>query len=216
MRINRLSHDSFVGPAVIPTAVDGVAFHAEPPRPFCEGHSQAVVRDKSVASHIVLLNAPRHPPAVLWRVRAIIVDTVDAVLECRAWTHVGIEGAEVMRPSLAHDNASAAVVFPLRRVGGRILASLFHAPPDAVLGRLRSVMRPACASATDDVSASKICSFFHHHNAAVTATSPVSARALYPRWSHSPLKNEQPTKLLACHSVGSGLFSHGCIVTRLA
>ena len=78
------------------------------------------------AAIVSLLDACR-PSAVIGRVRAVVVDTINAVFLGGLRSHVGNEGREIMDPFIAHGDAASA---PVRIAWMRLLvaASLGLAP----------------------------------------------------------------------------------------
>jgi hypothetical protein len=74
----------------------------------------------------------RSPAAVLRRVVAVIVHSVDRVLHGRASSHVGQERREVSLPARADGNSTSAVAVVAGRL--RIRASVQHRAPRSVLG----------------------------------------------------------------------------------
>jgi hypothetical protein len=82
---------------------------------------------------VVALPVTMHPSAILWRVVAVIVDTVNLVIAGRPSTHVGKETLKTIARALAVDppvadtNATSAVVgVP---APGWVAASAFHVGP---------------------------------------------------------------------------------------
>ncbi len=66
---------------------------------------------------IIRLLLPCRPAAVLWSVRAVIVNTVKRVTRRRLVAHVTQEGREALAPLSTDRDTTASVVRPIRRVG---------------------------------------------------------------------------------------------------
>ena len=116
--------------------------HAFSTLPTASLRDVGVLGSELVAANAVSLVAPRAslivpllqgccPATVLGRIRAVIVNPVDAVFRAGTRTHVAIEGLKGVLPGSANRNASPAVV-PVHIIR-RILASLLHACPDLIL-----------------------------------------------------------------------------------
>lgn len=88
---------------------------------------------------VPLLLRARRPPAVIWRVRSVVVDAIDGVCWRGARPNVRQKGGKIVPPSLAHNNPAATVirVIPCPRV----VAAVLHLAPRAVLRRLALLMR---------------------------------------------------------------------------
>ena len=99
---------------------------------------EALEGEDHVVALVSALLRPRGPPAVIWTVRAVIVDTVELVVWCRASAHVGDEVGQGLHPPVAHGDASAAVV-GISLVGVRV-ASRDHLHPDSILGAAAACM----------------------------------------------------------------------------
>lgn len=86
---------------------------------------------------IVRLRVTTGPPAIIRRVIAIVVDTVQRQA-WRASSHIGIERREVVLPPRTDTNTSASIVL----IGGvfRVLASTAHETPTVVLRRIGQTM----------------------------------------------------------------------------
>jgi len=95
---------------------------------FLASLNPAVLHRTAVVS---LLNA-RGPAAILRRVRAGVVDAVNAVSLGRLRSHVGNESGEIMDPFIAHGDAASAPVGIARM---RLFeATLFSLAPSVVFG----------------------------------------------------------------------------------
>jgi len=71
------------------------------------------------------------PFTVLWRITSGIINAFDTVFAARSSTHITKKGLIVIKPSVAHSNASAAVIF--KRFVRRVIASLLDPCPCSVL-----------------------------------------------------------------------------------
>ena len=80
---------------------------------FAGPHHHALSFTKSsdhvVSAHVVHLFHPRRPSAILWRIIAVSVNAVDAVLRRWARPHVGVESGEVIFPAVADAYAASAI-----------------------------------------------------------------------------------------------------------
>lgn len=73
------------------------------------------------------------PPAIVRRVRAVVVDAVELVLRCWAWPHVGKECGEIIAPTLTHGNATSAPIWV--SAVRRVVAASAHVAPRLVFRR---------------------------------------------------------------------------------
>ena len=192
--VNGLSYDTFVGPAAIATAIDRVALHAQLARPFSEGHDQTVVHDEPVAPHVVLLGSSRGPSAILWRIRAVVVNAIKRVCGRWAWPHVGIECGEVMKPPTADANAASTIAAVLRFSFSR--ASSLHTPPNPVLWKPSPPVCFAGTPTTKDVPGSKSRSLADNNRAAVAQASPICARTFLAAGLCGPFFHEKSAETL--------------------
>jgi hypothetical protein len=81
----------------------------------------------SARTLIAVLFALCRPSTIPWRIRAVVVDTVDRVLTAWSWSHIAHKFREVARPFRAHVNAASAVVCEVTTVG--VGASAFGLTP---------------------------------------------------------------------------------------
>lgn len=100
---------------------------AETNGPVLCTHGFAQVRQLARATSVAQLNRPCDPSAVLRRVRAVVVDSIQCVLASGRSAHVGVKRGEVIQPSIAHHDPATTVI----RVGAirRVDTSLFRALP---------------------------------------------------------------------------------------
>ena len=92
-------------------------------------HDVSVPSHSNVSARVECLVGIRGPSAILRRVRTVVVDAVNRVLQRRSRSHVGVERGVVV-PALADGNASAAVARIFVMLG--IQASLPHRQPRRV------------------------------------------------------------------------------------
>lgn len=79
------------------------------------------------------------PSAILGRIMAVVIDPIDAVFSGRPKSHVGQESTEVLHPSVADRDATAAINRIPQCV--RIQATRVHSFPDAIFrGASRAVL----------------------------------------------------------------------------
>lgn len=147
---------------------------------YLGGYSGALM-PASLATIVGLFLLGR-PPAILWRVRAVVVDAVYRVLRRWAWTHIRNEGSVVVAPRIADSDAAPAIV--LKDGIARVVAALFHSFPCSVLARLvglpmSSVAAPLIrcgfameATATARIASLKPASSNYYGAAAVALTAP--------------------------------------------
>lgn len=120
------------------TPVHGGTGHAHFVGPFGQRHGAAIVFMVNVAASVCALILWHAPNAVVWAVRAIVVNALNRVSCRRTCTHVLNEifkGA----PALANGNAALAVIVKVLR--SWIGAAVDHAGPDSMFARARCAMR---------------------------------------------------------------------------
>ncbi len=122
----------FDAPAALKPAVDRIVSHANNLRPVNDAQGLPVVGQKMSSTSILLLLASWNPPAVVRRIRTVIVDSFNRVVGARLPAHIGQEVFK-RQPSLANDNSSPAIA--MEACGFRVAASREHAAPSAVFGR---------------------------------------------------------------------------------
>lgn len=83
------------------------------------------------------LSYPVCPPAILWRVRSVVIDAINTVFVAGPWTHIQQEPmkASHSNPSLAHGDSFTTIAVPESILS--IGASLNHSTPNAMLCRSR-------------------------------------------------------------------------------
>lgn len=114
---------------------DGLCFHADKIRQKCGDVFNSANGHLSGASNVVHLLSTRCPSTVRRLVVSVVVDALQGK-PSRPRAHVLSESNEVLSPSLAHGNASPAVV--LKSVIIWIKTSLFHRVPRGIKRMLRS------------------------------------------------------------------------------
>lgn len=107
--------------------------------PDCQRLRPSVERQITVVPFVRGLFQIGGPSAVSRFVIAVVVDSFDAVLTRRHWSHVGQESGKVIPPPIANLNPSATVV----RVSAERwrVAALNGSSPDAIFGRVASTVR---------------------------------------------------------------------------
>lgn len=126
------------------------------------------------------------PAAILWRVRAIVVDAVYRHFGCGTRTHVGIKSFKALVPTLAYRNSSSAVAGVSLVLG--ILATPAHGGPNPIFRAMSKTVNDAGpdavffaqASAGNDPSASQVGGSHLFLRPALAAAQPVS-ETLSPR-----------------------------------
>jgi len=143
------------------------------------------------------------PSAVLGRVPALVVDTVDTVARRRARSHVSIKGCEVA-PLRAHRDPATAVI-RVALVAG-VAAPLPHRVPDVILRDAISkavptvVIRPGFALATSaryGLPASERAAVSRADRAAVASADPAGILRGIRRGAEVPLNDDQSPESLA-------------------
>lgn len=105
-----------------------------PSRHFAQHHARfSLVFNKHVVCLVLCLLFAVSPPAIIWSIRAVRVDSVERMLIAWARSHVTDESTVVVPPLGAHRDASASVVRILRVLG--IEAPAFCTAPALVFGR---------------------------------------------------------------------------------
>jgi hypothetical protein len=142
--LSKRRRDGTLGvPASTEASVDRACAVPSPPSPFMQVRGLAESGEHHVAALVGPLLSHRRPSAILWRVWAVVVNSVDGVLGRRARPHVLKERLKAVSPAVADDNAAPAVV----REGlvARGVASLAHTTPCRVFGSVPPVDRvPMC------------------------------------------------------------------------
>lgn len=93
-------------------------------------HIPAPYVDEDCFPLIVHLFDWQSPPAVLWRIGAIVIDAFNGVLGGRARPHVLVEIRKTGAPPVAHLNTSGPVLGIAAVV--RVVATVLHTVPDVI------------------------------------------------------------------------------------
>lgn len=115
-------------------------------RPACpvrQAERYAIVRDEVVVALISGLGRAVCPAAVLRRIRTVIVDSIDAVLDGWSLTHVGNECLEVIAPSIAHCDSTSTV--GSKTMVRSVVTPSLYAGPYTIFDGLRCVVYEASA-----------------------------------------------------------------------
>ena len=99
----------------------------------------AVVCMQHLAALIDALCFGRRPSAILRRIAERVVDAVNRVFRCGAWSHIRQEMLKGVQPACANGDASRAV--PRKIFASDACASIDHVRPHAILRALRHAMR---------------------------------------------------------------------------
>lgn len=145
--------------------------------PLPQSQSLSVVCMPVAAISVLSLDIGGCPAAILRRVRAVVVNPVDAMARRRTWSHVSVKVCEGL-PSFTDSNSACAVtmIFLIGRIG----ASSAHATPRRVAGHVvqsvRTTRRSVCflsqASARSLVSGPKVDARYPDSLAAIADTVP--------------------------------------------
>lgn len=138
-RYRCLSEGFIDWPAFSESVAERGDFNSGDLRPFGNRLRLAAISDSSVASTVALLRQPISPPAVLWRIRTVVVDAINRVMFGWAWSHIAQKCHEAIAPFIAHNNTASAIASV--RVVIRVVAAPLCATPDYVLRSLRQAMR---------------------------------------------------------------------------
>ena len=185
--------------------------------PFGHVFSDAVKREWSIVAFVVRLLLLRRPSAIRGFVIAVSVNAVNGMKRRWPVPHVGKKPSKII-PFLANGNTSSAVVF--KGFALLIQASLAHARPNAVFGRMGQVVFPVSipqlvseeTSATGRYSDAQTMRSDRFKFAAIAkALPPFLAVRVNALWPIGNVKRNQPSKSLPCQVVR---FSHDSIISQ--
>lgn len=151
-----------------------------------------------IAFVVRLLNIVR-PSTIFWRVRPIVVNTLNRMLWRWSLPHIGVEVFKGVEPAFAHDDASPAVTRIRGNVG--ISATRLDVRPTAILRRVDHAVCSignACgfaykAAAASSMSTTQVSTRCDNLGSAVTNAAPHSAtRSVTMRIS----QHDKPRKAL--------------------
>lgn len=177
-----------VRPAPTSPGNDGRVLDASSCGPVLGAHCQSGMRQEYVTSAVATLFRCSGPSAILWRVVAVVVASVQLMDWRRSRTHICQEGLKRIRPALAHRNAPAAISVIALIVC--VVAPLPHSGPYSIL---RSYLADATGSmrggsqrcddlcstaATIRRAASQVIGSDNLHFTALAQATPISVTAL--------------------------------------
>lgn len=113
------------------SGLEGSPTDTERLRPLRKRACLALPGDDAAPSRVALLFLSRGPAAILRRVGAVVVDSIQGVLSRWARSHVAKELTEVVSPLIAHRDATATVAREVRHL--RVVATVSHRAPDPKL-----------------------------------------------------------------------------------
>ena len=120
--------------ATVYSPVKRVYGHFSLDSPVRETLGASVKCQQYVRAFVPQLLATRGPSAILWSVVIFIVDAIKRMRRGRTLTHVGVEGFKRIPPSIAHADASPAVVLECSVC--RIVTTAFCARPGPMFRRV--------------------------------------------------------------------------------
>lgn len=183
----RLGEHTFSGPAFLVATLQHRVIKSKLIGPIWQRLRLATPFDSNGLPAISDLLRARRPSAILWRVRPVVIYSVKASV-LRALTHISKKVQEVLSPSVAHDDASPAVVFV--RCVRRGVASSFRGCPGLPCIRVSPCPRvpvsrprfsyPLTSKATAVIrsSVAQTLAVGHHVTAAVAVTQPTDGVAV--------------------------------------
>lgn len=133
-----LRKHSFYGPIPAHSMKQGVVAYTSRVGPLREGFGFPVKGNVSIFASIVCLLFLREPSAIFWGVRAIVINSIKAVLRGGAFSHIGNKILKGILPSVANVNTSAAIMGIAFIVG--IVAPLPHASPYMIFGSIPALV----------------------------------------------------------------------------
>lgn len=90
-----------------------------------------VDRHKGVRSPVICLHFAYSPTAILRGVVSVVINSVYGMFRRRTWPHVGQKSREVVKPFVAHCDATLSVISTTRV--SRVIASSFNIEPSKIL-----------------------------------------------------------------------------------
>ncbi len=137
--------------------------------PFSGRLSFATKSHATHAASVHVLFGNRRPSAICRAVLALgIGKPINGVFRSRLWPHVAKKRFKRMKPSFTYGSTNAAIAFIACCV--RVVASVFHARPCNIFGRLTFAVRRACIAAffscgvTLQASAAFSCAVLQHRS----------------------------------------------------
>ncbi len=183
-------------------------------RPICKWSRHAIVSYQPSPSRVPALLRFGGPAAVFRRIAFVVVDAVNRVLLGWGFTHVRQKRLKVIKPSVAHRDASATVV--MESGIARVVATSFHAAPSAIclcaspsipmrVSRVPVLEVPSTnlgnvffrdAAARFNAPTLKVTGFDELFTTTGANTSPMRASSVFSRWFDNTLNNSQTPKYL--------------------
>ena len=131
----------------------------------------SLISHQMVITFIIALFFTRSPATILFRIRTVIVDTINRMFWTRARAHIAVEVQERVLPSSTDRNSPTPIAWKIFIKG--IQDSIFQPTPDSILrGKARIVCHPVRNTGTGQ--------FYSQ-----TATTPRSAIANTPKRNNS-------------------------------
>lgn len=124
-------------PSPAEPAVNCILTQAKPCAPILDAQSFAIKRKPMVVSLVSALFMTGSPTAIARLIIFVIVDSIKGVLAAGSRSHVRIKIGERF-PSLAHPYPASTIILVLD--GFRIIASLIHGIPCAILDTFRELV----------------------------------------------------------------------------
>jgi hypothetical protein len=202
-RAQRYGQRLLNAPAASEAQCERTERHVHAARPSSHCVSLTTELDDAGRGGIAGLFFWRGPSTVARLVIPVVVDAIDRVLTRRFRTHVSVEGREVIQPTVANPDSSAAVIGPLR--GSRVQATALHRIPRSVFGRLlhpvRAMVRAVVllASARSALLSSPCRDAHVARAAALTSAQPRLALRIVGQ--RGELADSFPADLGSCHLV---------------
>jgi hypothetical protein len=182
--------------------------------PICQRFRHAVVRYQLCFSRVSDLLGFSCPSAVLRKVAFVVVNAINRVLRGRGFTHVRQKRLKVIKPSVAHRDASATVV--MESMVARVMATSLHAAPSVVclcaspsitvsVNRVPMLEVPLTnfgngffrdATARFNAATLQVVGFDELFTTAGANTSPMCASSVFSGWFDNTLNNSQTPKYL--------------------
>lgn len=128
--LNRRSQRLAGYPASLDTAFKRAFLYLKNSLPLCDRHASAIVLKKYVCSSIQTVFRRCRPSHIVWRVGAIVVNSIKLMNLRRSRAHVSPEVCEAVSPPFAHCYAASPIALVIATL--RIQATVFHVYPDGI------------------------------------------------------------------------------------
>ncbi len=111
-------------------------------RPFGNGQVLAVICDAMICRLVISLFGLGRPAAIPWRVWAIVVNAIQAMIDRWSWSHIGKKVLKRCSPSFANSDSTSTV----SRVGAivRFVTANVRLSPGMILRTARQAMFSRC------------------------------------------------------------------------